>query len=459
MTKQILNGQALTLAYQERSLTPLQVCTQLWQDLRVYNPKVNAFSYLAEAESLEMAKASSLRWQQGKALSAIDGWPISVKDSFLVQTWPMHSGANIRTEASSSTDAPVVRHLRSAGAILFAKTTMPQWGWKGATESLMTGITRNPWNLNKTCGGSSGGAAAAVALGLGVAAIGTDGGGSIRIPGAFCGVIGYKPTHDLFPRYPLHNMAQLVDVGILARDIRDIQTLLPILNQADGRAAYHIPLSLHQQKGSGKLSYSLDLGFAEVDPEVAAIFQRSIGVLQQQGFILEEKTPPVGEYLSAFAHIWQAGSYESYSGLTPAEQEKLDPGFVRIAKLGEKMSLLEHLQAESTRLSVSEAMQAFFSEYDAVLTPTIPIPAFDIGLDSPNEKSTNALDNWTPFTCLFNMTGQPSITVPCALTAAGLPVGLQISGPKLSDRQLLTLSQKIAALLAGDTLPPLINPV
>ncbi|MCD6045016.1 MAG: amidase [Gammaproteobacteria bacterium] len=459
MTKQFLTGQALTLAYKEGSLTPLQVCTQLWQRLKQYNPEVNAFSYLAEEESLEMAKASTLRWQQGKALSPIDGWPISIKDSLEVRTWPMHAGASIRTEASSKADAPVVHHLRLAGAVLFAKTTMPQWGWKGATDSPVTGITRNPWDVNKTCGGSSGGAAVAVALGLGVAAIGTDGGGSIRIPGAFCGVIGYKPTHDLFPLYPLHNLAQLVDVGVLAREIADIETLLPILNQEDKRAVNYVPLPSIQHKELYRLAYSSDFGFAELDPEVAIIFQRSIAVLREHRFVLEEKTPPVGKYLSAFAHIWQAGSYESYADLTAVEQRQLDPGFVRIAQLGETMTLLEYLQAESTRLSVSEAMQAFFNDYDALLTPTVPIPAFDIGLDSPHAKSVSALDNWTPFTCLFNMTGQPSITVPCGLTSQGLPVGLQISGPKLSDRPLLALSQKIAVILQFGALPPLINPV
>ena len=459
MTNHILSGQALTLAYKEGSLTPLQVCTQLWQRLKQYNPEVNAFSYLAEEESLEMAKASSLRWQQGKALSPIDGWPISIKDSFGVRGWPMHAGANIKTEASSDEDAPVVQHLRLAGAVLFAKTTMPQWGWKGATDSPVTGITRNPWDLNKTCGGSSGGAAVAVSLGLGVVAIGTDGGGSIRIPGAFCGVIGYKPTHDLFPRYPLHNLAQLVDVGVLTRDIADIEMLLPILNQEDMRAVNYVSLPKVKQKKSYQLSYSLALGFAQLEPEVAIIFERSIAVLRKHHFALEEKTPPIGDYLSAFAHIWQAGYYESYTSLTPAEQLQLEPGFVHIARLGEKLSLLDYLQAETTRLSVSEAMQGFFSDYDALLTPTVPIPAFDIGLDSPNAKSASTLDNWTPFTCLFNMTGQPSITVPCGLTSQGLPVGLQISGPKLSDRQLLMLSQKIAAVLQFDTLPPLINPV
>ncbi len=459
MTKQILSGQALTLAYKEGSLTPLQVCTQLWQRLKQYNPAVNAFSYLAEEESLAMAQASSVRWQQGKALSPIDGWPISIKDSFSVRGWPMHCGTTIRAEASSSEDAPVVQHLRQAGAVLFAKTTMPQWGWKGATDSVVTGITRNPWNLNKTCGGSSGGAAVAIALGLGVAAIGTDGGGSIRIPGAFCGVIGYKPTHDLFPRYPLYNLAQLVDVGVLALDVADIETLLPILNQEDRRAVNYVPLSKVKCKELQRLAYSSDLGFAQLDPEVAAIFERSIAVLRQHGFALEEKTPPVGDYLSAFAHIWQAGSYGSYADLSVAEQRQLDPGFVRIAKLGEQMSLLEYLQAELTTFSVSAAMQAFFSDYDALLTPTVPIPAFDIGLDSPNAQSTSALDNWTPFTCLFNMTGQPSITVPCGLTSQGLPVGLQISGAKLSDRLLLALSQRIAVALQFNALPPLLNPV
>lgn len=459
MTKHILTGQALTVAYKEGSLTPLAVCKQLWQRLKQYNPLVNAFSYLAEEESLEMAQASTLRWQQGKALSPIDGWPISVKDSFLVRTWPMHAGSTIGTEASSQMDVPVVQHLRVAGAILFAKTTMPQWGWKGATESTVTGITRNPWDLTKTCGGSSGGAAVAVALDLGVVAIGTDGGGSIRIPGAFCGVIGYKPTHDLFPRYPLRNLAQLVDIGVLARDIADIETLLPILNQADNRAVNYVSLPTVPQRALQRLAYSADLGVAQLDPEVAAIFERSIAVLAQHHFTLEEKTPPVSDYLAAFGHLWEAGCYESYTGLSAVEQQQLDLGFVRIAKEGEKLSLLDYLQAESIRLSLSEAMQAFLNDYDALLTPTVPIPAFDTGLDSPNAKSTQGLDNWTPFTCLFNMTGQPSITVPCGLTSQGLPVGLQISSAKLSDRALLILSQKIAAVLQFDALPPLINRV
>lgn len=458
MNNRFLNGQALHQAYKEGSLTPLVVCTQLWQQLKHYNPKVNAFSYLAEAESLEMAKAATKRWQQGKPLSAIDGWPISIKDSLAVRTWPLHAGAMVRTNTSSAEDAPVVHHLRQAGAIFFAKTTMPQWGWKGVTDSLMTGVTHNPWDLNKTCGGSSGGAAVAVALGLGVAAIGTDGGGSIRIPGAFCGVIGYKPTHHLIPRYPVYSMAELIDVGVLARDSADIETLLPILNQNDVRSANYVGLPTSQKEATS-LAYSVDLGCANLDPQITAIFEDSIIKLRSQGFALEQKTPPVGHFLEAFAHFWQAGCYEGYAALTSAEQQQLDPGFVRIAKLGAKMSLLDYLQAEATRLRVSEAMEDFFGHYDAVLTPTVPIPAFDLGLDSPNARSTTALDNWSPFTCLFNMTGQPSITLPCGLTSAGLPVGLQISGPKLSDRALLRLSQKIALILQFDALPSLLKAV
>lgn len=458
MKNHLLNGQALYQAYQEGSLTPFKVCHELWQHLKHYNPKVNAFSYLAEAESLQMAKDSTLRWQQGKPLSAIDGWPISLKDSLAVRTWPLHAGATIKTVTSSTEDAPVVQHLRQAGAVLFAKTTMPQWGWKGVTDSPATGVTANPWDLSKTCGGSSGGAAVAVALGLGVAAIGSDGGGSIRIPGAFCGVIGYKPTHHAIPRYPVYSMAALVDIGVLARDSADINTLLAILNQNDIRAADYIKLPSYQKEIS-KLAYSLDLGFAKIDPEVATIFEQSIARLMREGFNLRQKNPPAGNYLTAFAHFWQAGCYESYDALTPAEQKAVDPGFARIADLGAKMTLLDYLQAESTRLSVSDAMQAFFGEYDALLTPTVPLPAFALGLDSPHAKSTNGLDNWTPFTCLFNMTGQPSITLPCGLTSTGLPVGLQLSGPKLSDRALLNLSQKMAAILQFTALPPLLNPV
>lgn len=458
MKPYLLNGQALRQGYEDGRLTPLAICRELWQRLKQYNPKVNAFSYLAEAESLEMAKASTLRWQQGKPLSAIDGWPISLKDSLAVRTWPLHAGATIKTIASSAEDAPVVCHLREAGAVLFAKTTMPQWGWKGVTDSPATGVTANPWDLTKTCGGSSGGAAVAVALGLGVAAIGSDGGGSIRIPASFCGVIGYKPTHHVIPRYPVYSMASLVDIGILARDSTDISALLAILNQNDSRAAHYIKLP-GDQKEMSTLAYSLDLGFAKIDPEVARIFEESIARLCRQGFILRQKNPPIGNYLAAFADFWQAGCYEGYVDLTPAEKIAVDPGFARLAELGAKMTLLDYLQAESTQLSVSEAMQAFFREYDALLTPTVPLPAFALGLDSPNAKSTSALDNWTPFTCLFNMTGQPSITLACGLTSGGLPVGLQISGPNLSDKALLDLSQKIAAILQFTALPPLLNPV
>jgi aspartyl-tRNA(Asn)/glutamyl-tRNA(Gln) amidotransferase subunit A len=405
------------------------------------NPRLNAFNLIAQESALRDAEASERRWREGQPKGLLDGVPVSIKDIILTKGWPTLRGSKtVDPKGPWNDDAPVTARLREAGALLLGKTTTPEFGWKGVTDSPLTGITRNPWNPDKTPGGSSGGAAAAVASGMGPLAVGTDGGGSIRIPCSFTGLFGIKPSFGRVPAWPLSPFGTVAHLGPITRDVTDAALMLTVMSQPDARDWHALPYEPRDYRGGLehgiedlRIAYSSNLGYAKVDAEVAAIVREAVNVFTELGAAVEEKHPGFDNVGPLFQTHWFSGAAFLVKSLKKTGD--VDPGLLEVAAQGEQISAAELMDAQMKRGALGMHMNLFHRDFDLLVTPALPVAAFDVGQETPNRK--DRWTDWTPFTYPFNLTGQPAASIPCGFTKAGLPVGLQIVGPRYADALVL----------------------
>lgn len=450
-----LSATELLGLYRRRELSPVEATRAVLARIDTRNGATNAYCLVRDEEALASAKESEQRWQAGEPAGLLDGVPVSVKDLLLTSGWPTLRGSLTIDEAGPWTvDAPAVARLREHRAVLLGKTTTPEFGWKGVTDSPLTGVTRNPWDPARTTGGSSGGAAAAVASGMGPLALGTDGGGSIRIPASFCGIVGLKPTHGRVPVYPPSTFGTLSHVGPLARTVADAALLLDALGSPD----YRDPLALDRRTpvsaeldavrvGGLRVAYSPALGYAKVDPEVAAAVRGAVTALEQAGALVTLADPEFVSPLPAFDVLWYAGAARIVDDIPEDRRHLIDPGLAEIAEEGQRYSAVGYLQALRERAELGIAMGAFHQTYDLLVLPTEPIAAFAAGAEVPDGSAQPRWTSWTPFTYPFNMSHQPAATVPCGFSAAGLPVGVQVVGPRHADGLVLAACAAIEAAL------------
>ena len=439
-----LSASELAELFRKRAASPVEVATAVLKRIELVNPKLNAFNLVSE-KAIEDAKASEGRWLRGEPRGLLDGVPVSIKDIVLTKGWPTLRGSKtVDPKGPWSDDAPAVARLREHGAVLLGKTTTPEFGWKGVTDSPLTGITRNPWNPAMTPGGSSGGAAAAVAAGMGPLALGTDGGGSIRIPCSFTGLFGIKPSFGRVPAWPLSPFGTVAHVGPITRTVTDAALMLNVLALPDARDWHALPFDArdyrtgleHGVRGL-RIAWSPDLGYAEVDPEVAALVSKSVAIFEELGAKLEQKDPGFENPEAVFRTHWFSGAALLLKDF-PAEKRKLvDPGLLEVAARGAKIGATEILDAQMKRGALGALMNLFHRDYDLLVTPTLTIAAFDAGRNFPAKPGNDSWTDWTPFTYPFNLTQQPAASIPCGFTKAGLPVGLQIVGPKYADALVL----------------------
>lgn len=413
----------------------MEVAQAVLKRIDAHNPEVNAFCLVDEERTLEHARKSEVRWQKAEPVGLLDGVPVSIKDVLLTKGWPtLYGSRTVSRDQPWDVDAPVVARLR--GAILIGKTTTSEFHWKTVTDSPLTGITRNPWNPALTPGGSCGGAAAAVAAGMGPLAIGTDGGGSIRVPCSFCGLFGLKPTFGRVPRYPIGSAGMLAHVGPITRSVSDAALLLTVISQPDTRDWYALPydgcdyrIRLEDGVKGLRIAFSADLGYARVNPEVSNIVAKAVARFTELGAMLEEASPGFADPKRVFEAHWYPDIAEIVRGIPDEKKPLMDPGLLEIAEEGARLSLSEYLTAVAERERLGARMQSFHEKYDLLLTPTLPIPAFKVGVDVPDLSTQKRWVDWTPFAYPFNLTRQPAATIPCGVTQDGLPVGLQIVGP------------------------------
>jgi aspartyl-tRNA(Asn)/glutamyl-tRNA(Gln) amidotransferase subunit A len=449
-----LPAHALLDLYKRGDTSPVEVTQAVLTRAARVNPKINAFSLLDEKSAMASAKESEVRWQAHRQsaapVGALEGVPASIKDLILTQGWPTLRGSRtVDPHQPWDVDAPVTARLREAGAVLLGKTTTPEFGCKGETNSPATGITRNPWNLNKTPGGSSGGTAAAVAAGLGPIGVGTDGAGSVRIPAAFCGNFGLKPSFGRVPAYPLSPFGSVAHLGPHTMSVQDAALMMNVMKRPDARDWTSLPYDpvdytagLNDGIQGLRIAYSPTLGFAHnVHPEIARAVADAVKVLESLGAHVEQIDPGFEDPLEITTGLWFLGAWTVWNTLSAEQQSVADPDFKAEAELGARLTALEIQHLNQRRGVLGSNMRQFMQRFDLLVTPAVAIPAFDALPAGHSPLSPASMLGWTPFSYPFNLTQQPASTIPCGLTQDGLPMGLQFVGPMFGDALVLRASK------------------
>jgi aspartyl-tRNA(Asn)/glutamyl-tRNA(Gln) amidotransferase subunit A len=458
----LLSAAELSGLYASGRLSPVEATQASLGRIERLDARVNAICGVYPEEALASARQSEARWREGRPLSPIDGVPTTIKDLLLTRGWPTLRGSKTIDPAGPwDQDAPAVARLREAGAVLVGRTTTPEFGWKGVTDSALTGITRNPWDLTKTPGGSSGGAAVAAASGMAALNIGTDGGGSIRIPAGFTGIFGHKPSFGRVPAFPLSPFGTVSHLGPMTRTVRDAALMLSVLAQPDPRdwtALPFPPTDFTQGLEDGvrglRVAYAPTLDGAPVDPEIAASVAKAAEVFARLGARVETVTLDLPDTGPVFRTHWFVGAATLFTGISEEKQALIDPGLRRVAAEGAAIPLLDYTKAVMARGRMGVRMNHFHQDWDLLLMPTLPIPAFAAGQDLPLAPDGSYWADWTPFTYPFNLTQQPAASVPCGLTSGDLPIGLQIIGPMFQDGLVLRAARAFEAAQPW-ALPPL----
>lgn len=468
-----LTAVELLRGYRSGALSPVEATRAALARAARAQELTNAFVTLDDAvrdEALAGAEASARRWQRGEPAGLLDGVPVTVKDMILQRGAPTLRGSRlVNPDLEWDEDGPSVARLREHGAVFLGKTTTPEFGWKGTTDSPLNGVTTNPYDTGRTTGGSSGGSGAAVALGAGPLSLGTDGGGSVRIPAAFCGIVALKATYGRVPLYPASPFGTLAHVGPMARDVRDTALLMDVVSGADPRDWSQLgpPAGGFVDALDGaadgvrglRVAYSASFGGqVPVDRQVAAVVRAAVERLSDLGAYVEEADPRLCEGLAAcqeaFHTLWFSGAARVVQPYGPQARERMDPGLREIVELGERYSALDYLAAVDVRMALGQSMGRFHQTYDVLVTPTVPITAFEAGAEVPKDSGYTRWTGWTPFTYPFNLTQQPALSLPCGVDGAGLPVGLQLVAARHRDALVLRTAQALYESGIADGIRP-----
>jgi aspartyl-tRNA(Asn)/glutamyl-tRNA(Gln) amidotransferase subunit A len=459
----------LLALYRSGQASPVEATQAVLKRIGQRNPALLAFVHVAAEEALESARASEARWQAqahakgSAATGALDGVPTSIKDLILTRGMPTLRGSHtVEAKQPWEVDAPVTARLREAGAVILGKTATPEFGCKGETNSPRTGITRNPWNLAKTPGGSSGGTAAAVAAGMGPISVGTDGAGSVRIPAAFCGNFGLKPSFGRVPAYPLSPFGTVAHLGPHTMSVADAALMMNVLAQPDARDWTSLPTThpapdytagLENGIRGLRVAWSPRLGYVNnVHPEVAAACEKAVQKLAELGAHVEAVDPGFEDPLDITCGLWFLGSWTLWNGLNIEQQAVVDPDFRAEAQLGAGYSALDIARLNLRRGALGSHMRQFMQRFDLLVTPAVSVPAFDAQPAGHSPLTQANMLGWTPFSYPFNLTQQPACSIPCGLTSDGLPIGLQIVGPMFDDALVLRAAR------AFESVFPIVRP-
>ncbi|MEM2086118.1 MAG: amidase [Archaeoglobaceae archaeon] len=432
----------------------VEIC---FEKIKELNPKINAFVTLnpKAVEEAKMAKDKPLA-----------GLPIAVKDNTDTKGIRTTYGSKLLEKHVPGEDAILVERLKKAGAVVIGKTNMPEFGLIAYTDNPLFGATRNPWDLNRTVGGSSGGSAAAVAAGMVPVATGNDGGGSIRIPASFCSLYGLKPTTGRIPWYPqMPVFVGMVSEGFLTNFVEDTAFLLDFVRGMDIRDPNSLPddgLSyfgaLNEPLDKIRIAFSPDLGYATLDPEVEEVVRKSAFKLEKFGEVEEVKLNAPS--LEAELTIKVVLEFVSFLSDKIDEWKKVAfPPYLRFLDLVESLTWREYVKIEEKRIELWKSLKQIFESYDFLITPTTAVKPFELGSISPKEIAGEPITpiGWMPFTYPFNFTGQPAASIPAGFSKEGLPIGMQIVGRKFDDLGVLRLSKAFQDLSPWQKIKPRIT--
>jgi aspartyl-tRNA(Asn)/glutamyl-tRNA(Gln) amidotransferase subunit A len=386
----------------------------------------------------------------------LHGIPVSIKDLIATKGVRTTHGSKLYEQFIPDDDAPVVERLKGAGAIILGKTNTPEFGHKAITDNLLFGPTRNPWNLEYTPGGSSGGASAAVATGLGPLAVGTDAGGSIRIPASCCAIFGLKPTLGLVAMAPTFGgLETLSHAGPMTRTVHDAALMLNAMVGADPRDLSSLPAvetdylaGLDQGIQGLRVAWSPDWGYAAVDPDVRQIAEAAAKRFTDLGCQVEEAHPGFADPAETYQILSTASRAARVVDRWPAERDRFDPSLAVQIEAGMRWSAVDFVRASNVRRMLNDVFVQFFSRYDLLLTPTFAAPPPPVKIEAHEEIAGRKVTRlgWLAFTFPLSLIGYPAASVPCGWTREGLPVGLQITAPRLADALVLRASAAFEAL-------------
>jgi Asp-tRNA(Asn)/Glu-tRNA(Gln) amidotransferase A subunit family amidase len=451
----------LSTAIRNREISPVAVIDDTLERIDALDRNMNSVVVVLRDEALEAAKAAEASLNTGAELGPLHGVPFTVKEATWVCGTPTTNGSLALSGFTPPENAILVRRLRDAGAILVGKTNNPEFCYEGSTGNQVYGLTRNPWDLSRTPGGSSGGAAASVSAGLTPIAMGGDAGGSIRIPGAFCGVPGFKPTFGLIPQGPgFPSWKTLLTHGPLARTVQDLALCLQAVAGPDPTDDLSLPRlgidyvdRLETVEPNGRrVAYSVDLGFAPVEPAVKQCFLGAVERLRKAGWQLEASHPETEDPSAIYSVICYCEQYACEGHLLEQSRDKIADHIVEMIEAGQDLSGAEYVQAQHERAGYTRLWSEFFEHFDLLLTPTMPMVAFSAGMRDPQILMGQELEYPEASYCALclppNLTKQPALTMPCGLDSRdGLPVGLQVIGPWAHDEAVLAAGRDIERLL------------
>jgi len=434
-------------AIKTKRLSPVEIMDAVLPRIEKLNPRVNAYCTLVAESARKQAREAEDRVMKGEELGPLHGVPVSIKDLIFTRDIRTTGGSKIYENFIPQQDAVVVERLKVGGAIVIGKTNTSEFGFMAVTDNRLFGATRNPWNLEFNAGGSSGGAAASVASGIGPLAIGGDGGGSIRIPASFCGVFGFKPSFGRVPLGPgWPGWGTLSHTGPITRTVRDAALAMEVIAGRDDRDRNSLPETglgyvsfLGTDLKGLKIAWSKDLGYATVDPQVLKVTEAAVKTFATLGSTVEVASPEAGSPEVAFSTIVGVSLAANLQDRMEEWREQIDPGLVLFVERNQDRLATEFVRASVELAEYWHAIRPFFEQYDLLLTPTVAVPPLEVGQFGVREIAGVKVSplGWMPFTYPFNITGQPAASVPCGWTDDGLPIGLQIVGRRFDDATVL----------------------
>lgn len=441
-------GSDLAKAFADASLSPVDVARQALDRAQDVNERLNAFTFIDHEGAMAAAQASEERWRDGTQLSPVDGIPATIKDIVAIKGWSVRYGSAVTPSAIGAEDAPSVARLRAAGLVFLGATTTPEFGWKALTDSPAFGITRNPWDPALTPGGSSGGAAVAAATGAGVFHLGTDGGGSIRVPAAFSGICGIKPTFGRVAAYPASPFGTVAHIGPLCRRAADAEIMLGLMcgrDQADwfqGEAAFPDLAPHGMSLRAKRIGVWRRPPSGMVEPVVSAQFDASLADLATAGAELVEIDLPMREaLLEIFNWHWISGARRRVEMLGEVDTSKLDPGLVEMAEQAMGWSASDYIAHVNLRAAFGSAMDRLLGRLDYLVSPATAVLPFAAGCEVPPGSGLSRWIEWAGFSYPINLSQQPAASVPAGLSADGLPHSLQIIAGRGKDSEVLAFAK------------------
>jgi amidase len=457
--------------YRARKVSPLEVMQAVFARIDMVNPALNAYVTLSRQSAVGAARKATAALTRKADLPPLFGVPVSIKDLTPTRGIRTTWGSKIFEHHVPDEDALVVTRLKAAGAIVVGKTNTPEFGAGGNTFNAVFGATRNPWNPSLTCGGSSGGAAVALATGMGPLAQGSDTGGSLRTPASFCGVVGFRTTPGLVPYYPKALAWDSIGVtGPMARTVADAALMLAVIAGPDDRAPLSYEVDTRQflaavrnpaVKG-WRIAWTPDLnGLIPVDAEVAEVAARALRVFRSLGARVEAACPDFGEVNEIVLGTRGLAMVANHAQHLPRWRDQMQKGLVWNIEQGLALTPVAIARAETLRTELWQRVRAFMETRDLLILPTVAVPPFPVELPYPTEINGKPLDNYTQWFFLtygITVTGLPAISVPCGFTRAGLPVGLQIVGRRRQEAAVLRAAAAFeAAAPWADRIPPTVS--